>query len=55
MVEESKVIINMLEENKVILVKVDTLKNVSDSLKKNVSTHKLSWHRESMGISSLDC
>jgi phosphoribosyl-AMP cyclohydrolase len=46
---------DMVEEKKVLLVKVDTLENVADSLTKSVSTEKFSWCRESMGISSLDC
>jgi hypothetical protein len=45
----------MVEENKVLLMKVDTLKNVVDSLKKFVSTEKFSWCRGSMGIDALDC
>jgi hypothetical protein len=45
----------MVEENKVLLMKVDTLKNVADSLKKSMSTEKFSWCRGSMGITALDC
>jgi hypothetical protein len=45
----------MIEENKVLLMKVDTLKNVADSLTKSVSTDKFSWCRGSMGIAALDC
>jgi hypothetical protein len=45
----------MVEEKKVLLMKVDTLKNVVDSLKKYVSTKKFSWCRGSMGIVALDC
>jgi hypothetical protein len=45
----------MIEENKVSLMKVDTLKNVADSLTKSVSTEKFSWCRGSMGIVALDC
>jgi hypothetical protein len=45
---------DMVEENKVFLMKVDTLKNVVDSLKKSVSTDKFSWCRGYMGISALD-
>jgi hypothetical protein len=44
----------MIEEKKVSLMKVDTLKNVSDSLTKSVSTKKFSWCRGSMGIVALD-
>jgi phosphoribosyl-AMP cyclohydrolase len=46
---------DMVEEKKVLLMKVDTLKNVADSLTKFVSTEKFSWCRGSMGIVSLDC
>jgi phosphoribosyl-AMP cyclohydrolase len=46
---------DMVEEKKVLLMKVDTLKNVADSLTKYVSTEKFSWCRGSMGIASLDC
>jgi hypothetical protein len=40
----------MVEDKKVLLMKVDTLKNVADSLTKFVSTEKFSWCRETMGI-----
>ena len=46
---------DMLEENKVFLMKVENLKNVADSLTKSVSTKNFSWCRGSMGIASLDC
>jgi hypothetical protein len=46
---------DMVEEKKVLLMKVDTLKNVAYSLTKFVSTEKFSWCRGSMGIVSLDC
>jgi phosphoribosyl-AMP cyclohydrolase len=46
---------DMIEEKKVSLMKVDTLKNVADSLTKSVSTENFSWCRGSMGIISLDC
>jgi hypothetical protein len=46
---------DMVEEKKVLLIKVDTLKNVADSLTKSVSTEKFSWCRGSMGIVALDC
>ena len=45
---------DMVEENKVVLMKVDTLKNVADSLTKYVSTEKFSGCRGSTGIASLD-
>jgi hypothetical protein len=41
---------DMVEDKKVLLVKVDTLKNVADSLMKFVSTEKFSWCREAMGL-----
>jgi phosphoribosyl-AMP cyclohydrolase len=46
---------DMVEENKVLLMKVDTFNNVADSLTKYLSTEKFSWCRGSMGITSLDC
>jgi hypothetical protein len=46
---------DMVEENKVLLMKVDTLKNVAYSLTKSMSTEKFSWCRGSMGIVALDC
>ena len=44
----------MFEKKKVLLEKVDTLKNVVDSLTKSVSTKKFSWCRESVGIAALN-
>jgi hypothetical protein len=46
---------DMVEEKKVLLMKVDTLKNVAYSLTKSVSTENFSWCRGSMGIVALDC
>jgi hypothetical protein len=46
---------DMVEEKKVLLEKVDTLKNDVDSLIKSVSIEKLSWCRVTMDIASLDC
>jgi hypothetical protein len=46
---------DMVEDKKVSLMKVDTLKNLTDSLKKFVSSEKFSWCRETMGIVALDC
>ena len=46
---------DIIEEKKVSLMKVDTLRNVADSLTKSVSTEKFSWCRGSMGIVALDC
>eukprot|EP00253_Pinus_taeda_P033676 PITA_33676 len=45
---------DMIEDKKVLLVKVETLKNTIDALKKSVSFEKLSWCRETMGISGLE-
>jgi hypothetical protein len=45
----------MVEENKVLLEKVDTLKNVANSFTKSVSTEKFSWCRVKMGIVALNC
>jgi hypothetical protein len=46
---------DMVEEKKVLLMKVENLNNVADSLTKSVSTDKFSWCRGSMGIVALDC
>jgi hypothetical protein len=46
---------DMFEERKVVLMKVDTLKNVADSLTKYMGTKKFSWYRGSIGIVSLYC
>jgi hypothetical protein len=46
---------DMVEEKKVLLEKVDTLKNVADSLTKSMSTENFSWCRVTMGIAALDC
>ena len=45
---------DMVKEEKVLLVKINTLKNIVDALTKSVSTKKLSWCRETMGIAVLD-
>ena len=45
---------DMVEAKKVLLVKVETLKNVVDALKNSVSTENFSWCREKMGIAGLD-
>ena len=45
---------DMVEEKKVFMMKVDTLKNIADSLTKYVSTEKFFWCRGSMGIDFLD-
>ena len=36
-----------------LLKKVDTLKNVADSLTKSMSTEKFSWCREGRGLIAL--
>ena len=45
---------DMIEDKKVFLVKVDTLKNTANALTKSVSSEKFSWYRETMGITRLD-
>jgi len=45
---------DMIEDKKVLLVKVDTLKNTIDALTKSRSFEKISWCREKMGIAGLD-
>ena len=45
---------DMVEDKKVLLEKVDTVKNVVDSLTNYVSIEKFSWCRESMGIDALN-
>jgi hypothetical protein len=42
-----------VERNKVLLERVDTVENITDSLTKFVSAVKFSWCREAMGIASL--
>jgi hypothetical protein len=44
---------DMVEDKKVLLMKVETLENVVDSLTKYMSTEKFSWYRGSMGMFSL--
>jgi len=41
---------DMIEDKKVLLVKVDTLKNVADAMTKSVSFEKFSLCRETMGV-----
>jgi len=45
---------DMIEDKKVLLVKVDTLKNTADALTKSVSSENFSWCRETMRIAGLD-
>ena len=44
----------MIEDKNVLLVKVDTLKNIGDALTKSMSSDKFSWCRETMGVAGLD-
>ena len=44
---------DIVEDKRVLLVKVDTLKNAADALMKSVSTQKLPWCREKMGVEEL--
>eukprot|EP00253_Pinus_taeda_P012309 PITA_12309 len=45
---------DMIEDENVLLVNVDTLKNTADALTKSVSSKKFSWCRETMGISGME-
>jgi len=45
---------DMVEDKKVLLVKVDTLTNTVDALKMFVSTEKFSWCRETMGVARME-
>ena len=45
---------DMVEDKKVLLEKVDIVKNVVDSITNSISTKKFSWCRESMGIDALN-
>ena len=44
---------DMVEDKKVLLKKVDTLKNVVDSLTKSISTKMFSWCRVYVGIGAM--
>jgi hypothetical protein len=44
---------DMVERNKVLLEKVDTLENIVEYLTNSVSVVKLSWCREARGIIAL--
>jgi len=44
----------MVEDKNMLLVKVDTLKNVANALTKFVGTEKFYFCREIMGISGMD-
>jgi hypothetical protein len=52
---EYHILRDMAKENNIFLMKVDTLKNVSYSLTKYMSTEKLPWCRVSKAITTLDC
>ena len=43
----------MVEAKRVLLVKVDTLKNVADALMKSVRTYTFSCCIETMGVAKL--
>ena len=45
---------DMIEDKKVLLVKVVNLKNIVDALKKSVSSEKFFWCRETIGVEGLD-
>eukprot|EP00253_Pinus_taeda_P005025 PITA_05025 len=45
---------DMTEDKKVLLVKVDTLKNTANALTKSMNSEKFSWCRETMGVVGLD-
>eukprot|EP00253_Pinus_taeda_P032584 PITA_32584 len=45
---------DMIEDKKVLLVKVDTLKKTANALTKYVNSKKFSWCRETMGVGGLD-
>jgi len=45
---------DVVEEKKLLVVKVDTLKNVADALTKSMSTKNFSWCTEIMDVASLD-
>eukprot|EP00253_Pinus_taeda_P023609 PITA_23609 len=44
---------DMIEDIKVLLVKVESLKNTADALTKSVSSKKFSWCRETIGVLGL--
>jgi hypothetical protein len=44
---------DMVERNKVLLEKVDTLENITNSLTKSMSVVNFSWCREEMSILTL--
>jgi hypothetical protein len=44
---------DMVEIKKVLLEKVDSLENITNSLNESMSAMRFSWCREAMGIVSL--
>ena len=44
---------DIVENQKLLLEKVDTLKNIANSLMKFMSTENFAWCREEMGLASL--
>jgi len=44
----------MVKDQKVLLEKMDTLKNIANALTKSVSTNNFSWCRGTMDIARLD-
>jgi len=51
---QSHFVRDIIEDKKVLVVKVDILKNTTDALTKSMSSEKSSWCRETMGILGLD-
>jgi len=45
---------DIVEDKKLLLVKVETFMNIVDALTKFVSIENFSWYREIMGIAGLD-
>ena len=45
---------DMVEDKRVLLVKVDTLNSLANTLTKPMSTQKFSYFRETMGVSQLN-
>ena len=45
---------DMIEDKKLLLVRVDTLKNTADALTKFVSSEKFSWCRETVSVAGMD-
>ena len=45
---------DLIKDKKVLLVKVDTLRNTADALTKSVRYENFSWCRETMGVARLD-